>query len=88
VVFLGGDHRLGGALMAKLTGKERVGTAFWCGCVLNMGANWWYQDYLGLERYIERVRQNWVAMHWSIGAAVAIAAFLIYHYQRDKIGGR
>lgn len=51
---------------------------FWCGLWAAIGIIMAYQDSLGLEGYIERVRQGWVELPWGVGALIAIIAIWVH----------
>lgn len=46
--------------------------AFWSGLCVSLASNSLYQDAFGLERYIAKVRENWIDPIWTIPSAVTL----------------
>ena len=52
--------------------------AFIAGVMCQVGVSMAFQDWLGLERYIEVVRVNWVDLHWLMGASIAACSIYAF----------
>ena len=46
--------------------------AFWSGLCVSVAAHSLYQDAMGLERYLAKVRENWVDPVYTVPIAVAL----------------
>lgn len=61
---------------ARYRAKVAVWWAFGAGIVFRGGVAAAHQDALGLERYLETVRQSWIELPWIVGAGLAVLALL------------
>lgn len=43
------------------------------------------QDYYGMEGYIERIREGWFTLSFSVSATIAAVAWLYYLASKRKI---
>lgn len=50
---------------------------FWRGVVVAAALSVAYQDWLGLERYVEHSRKYWVELPWWVGGLVAAATIVL-----------
>lgn len=51
--------------------KPTPTNAFMMGFFFHIGYSMAVQDWLGLERYIQLCRDNWLDLHWTVGALIA-----------------
>lgn len=52
--------------------------SFWAGVVTHVGLTMMHQDWIGMEAYIEQVRNNWRELHPAIGFCVAGFGFSVF----------
>lgn len=57
--------------MSKLTHTKMVRMSFWAGAASAGSVLSLYQDWFGLEGYIERVRDGWISEWVSVPIAIA-----------------
>ena len=62
--------------------KNSSGFHFVCGMVAMAGVNMMRQDWYGLEGYIALCRIAWTDLHWTVGAAIALAAIIASAFGR------
>ena len=67
--------------------------AFWSGLLTQIGIQMAYQDYIGLERYMETLPDRWVNLHWSVGAALFVVGLvwfcrITYAYEMARLSRR
>lgn len=60
-----------------IQGDSLVKSHFWFGMLFSTGLTMAYQDYLGLEAYIERCRVCWIDLPWQVGASMAVMAVVL-----------
>ncbi|MDP2646770.1 MAG: hypothetical protein Q8P24_17660 [Desulfobacterales bacterium] len=49
---------------------------FWAGVICTIGFNMSYQDFMGLEKYIDKVRSGWLNVSPLIGIVIMILPLL------------
>lgn len=59
--------------------------SFWCGFLVHGGLLMAYQDWLGLESYIEHVNKHWIDLHWLVGFTVFLIVGGYYLYKRGEV---
>lgn len=76
-----------GSLRNRLRPRQMLWRSFGFGFFAHVGWVMAFQDWLGLEAYIEFCRTNWVNLHWIVGAT--LAAWMIYeHWQQRQMVGK
>jgi hypothetical protein len=53
--------------------------SFWYGLGFGFGFDMLIQDWLGLEGYIEFVREHWREIHWMWGLMIAASCMFLYN---------
>ena len=60
--------------------KSQIVRAFWAGFILHASISMFYQDWVGLDKYLSLVKKGWVDTHWSLFLVTGIIALIYYNY--------
>ena len=61
--------------------------AFWSGWFFHLSILGVYQDWIGLDRYINKVQSGWMDTHWIMWALFAVISWNLYAWQQHKVNG-
>lgn len=67
--------------MARQSKLQLSSSSFWHGIAVSAGLSSMFQDWLGLDGFIEHLRGHWINMPWWLGALVVVFALGSYHLQ-------